>query len=212
MSISSRRDNAFQHVTGIPRACAPLLSRHVHRSVGGACARARSRRPSRRRSWSFSSGAFLYRASIWASTPRSGSRRSLRSAAFSSSLRRFLAAEKVRTRKASPVWASPARLPVNQGTLRRHPSELAYDVAVHSRRIAPGIYDDTANSMESGGFLSVCVAHCCSSSPQNARGTSWAFVLYRGAFPRRARSFSGIINRLYFWHLRKTNDTYDLAA
>lgn len=111
-----------------------------------------------------------------------------------------------------PVWASPARLLVNQGTLRRHPSELAYDVAVHSRWIAPGIYDDTANSTESGGFLSVCVAHCCSSSPQNARGTSWAFVLYRGAFPRRARSFSGIINRLYFWHLRKTNDTYDLAA
>ena len=101
MSISSRRDNDFQHVTGIPRACAPLLSRHVHRSVGGACVRARSRHPSRRRSWSFSSGASLYRASIWASTPRSGSRRSLRSAAFSWFLRRFLAAERVRTRKAS---------------------------------------------------------------------------------------------------------------
>ena len=31
MSISSRRDNNFQRMTGIPRACAPLVSRHVHR-------------------------------------------------------------------------------------------------------------------------------------------------------------------------------------
>lgn len=31
MSISSRRDNDFQHMTGIPRACAPLISPLVHR-------------------------------------------------------------------------------------------------------------------------------------------------------------------------------------
>lgn len=85
--------------------------------------------------------------------------------------------------KRPPFGQAPAHLPANQGALWRYPSELAYDVAVYSRRIAPGIYDDTANSTESGGFLSVCVARCSSSSPQNARGTSWAFVLYRGSFP-----------------------------
>ena len=31
MSISSRRDNDFQHMTGISRACAPLISPLVHR-------------------------------------------------------------------------------------------------------------------------------------------------------------------------------------
>lgn len=61
-------------------------------------------------------------------------------------------------------------------------------------------------------MLTVCVARCCSSSPRNARDLSRAFVLYRGAFPRRESPFSGIINRLDFWHFRKTNDTYDLAA
>lgn len=100
---------AFQHVTGMFRAFAPLISRLVLRSVGGACVRARSRRPSRRRSWSFSSGASQYRASLWASTPRSGSRRSLRSAAFSWSLRRSLAAAGVRTRKAPPCLGKPPR-------------------------------------------------------------------------------------------------------
>ena len=154
-------------MTGIPRACAPLVSRHIHRPdcrwravhgvqlardvphldvrvgradrlracrrsgargerrcrpsrchvarlvpriVGGACVRARSQHPSRRRWWSFSSGASHYRASLWASTPRSDSRRSLRLAAFSWSLRRSLVAAGVRTRKASPCLGKPPRI------------------------------------------------------------------------------------------------------
>ena len=44
--------------------------------------------------------------------------------------------------KRPPFGKAPAHLPANQGALWRYPSELAYDAAVHSRRIAPGIYDD----------------------------------------------------------------------
>lgn len=184
---------AFRHVTGMFRAFAPLVSRHVHRP--GCRWRAVHGVQLARGHNAFEAGLVLFPGALAAlvfapdrGIPRDGgdglSRRVLPTIGRVYGLprcARVLGAPCARLPSRGPCedpsqrqgcelvkrpplfGQAPAHLPANQGALWRYPSELAYDVAVHSRWIAPGIYDDTANNTESEGFLSVCVA--CAALP-----------------------------------------------
>lgn len=98
-------------------------------------------------------GCFPLSGELWASTPRSGSRCSLRSAAFSWFLRRSLAAAGARTRKASPCLGKPPRI---FPQIKEHFDAIRPNLLMMRRFIRAGLrlaYTTTRQIVRSRGLL-----------------------------------------------------------